>query len=110
MDAPAVYVVRFWVKPGSEAAVLDWLDQGHIAEVVAQPGFLWARRFELEEPDPDGWPAHLMIYGVKSLAALKTYFESDAARGFATERAERGLDPLLRMDRNWGTTAFAVDG
>lgn len=108
MDAPAVYIVRFWIKPGHERAVLDWLDGGHIADVVKQPGFRYARRFKLEEPDQDGWPAYAMIYGVESLAALKEYFESEATKRYAAEREALGLSPLLRMDRNWGVTELSV--
>lgn len=109
MSGDAVYLVRFWIKPGSEQKVLDWLDGSHIADVVQQPGFLWARRFTLEEPDDEGWPAFAMIYGVESLEALKTYFESAAAKGYAEERAQLGLDSLLKMDRNWGVTALTVE-
>ena len=34
-------VVRFWVAPEAEAQVRAWLEGGHVAEVVSQPGFLW---------------------------------------------------------------------
>ena len=109
MNAEAVYLVQFWIKPGSEEKVLDWLDGGHIADVVRQPGFLWARRFTLEQPSEEGWPAFAMVYGVETLDALKTYFDSPAAQGYAKERERLGLDPLLKIDRNWGTTELAVD-
>ena len=66
MNAPVVYLVKFWVKPGGEKKVFDWLDGGHLQDVVAQPGFRWASRYKLTEPDKDGWPAYAMIYGVKS--------------------------------------------
>jgi quinol monooxygenase YgiN len=108
-EAGAVYLVRFWVKPGDEARVLDWLDNGHIADVVSQPGFLWARRYRLAADDADGWPAYAMVYGLESMAHLEAYFESAAARGYAEERKALGLDPLLRMDRNWGVVEYAVD-
>ena len=39
MDAPFVYVVKFWLHPDGAAAILHWLDSKHMAEVVAQPGF-----------------------------------------------------------------------
>ena len=39
MDAPYLYIVKFWVHPDSRKAVMDWLDKGHMAEVVAQRGF-----------------------------------------------------------------------
>ena len=49
MTAGCLYLVRFWARPDAEAEVLAWLDGGHIAEVLRQPGFLWARRAALEE-------------------------------------------------------------
>lgn len=108
-EANTVYMVRFWIKPGGEDKVLDWLDNGHIADVVSQPGFLWARRYRLEGEDADGWAAHAMIYGLESMDHLHAYFESDAARGYGEERETLGLAPLLRMDRAWGVTEFGVD-
>ena len=39
MDAPFVYVVKFWISPQGAAQILHWLDSKHTAEVVAQPGF-----------------------------------------------------------------------
>ncbi|MCW5770177.1 MAG: hypothetical protein KIT16_00975 [Rhodospirillaceae bacterium] len=108
MEAPALYMVKFWVKPGGEKKVFDWLDGGHLQDVVKQPGFLWARRYKLVEPDKDGWAAHAMLYGVKSLDALYAYFKSEPTKRYAQERIELGLDPLLKMDRNWGTLELAV--
>ncbi len=108
-EANAVYMVRFWIKPGGEEKVLDWLDTSHIADVVGQPGFLWARRFRLEGTDDDGWAAHAMIYGLESMDHLHAYMNGDAARGYAEERETLGLAPLLRMDRCWGVTEFGVD-
>ena len=109
MKAPTVYLVRFWVKPGGEKKVFDWLDKGHLQDVVAQPGFLWARRYKLAEPNAEGWPGYSMIYGVESLAALKAYFDSAATKRYAEERKSLGLDALLKMDRVWGTLEVAVD-
>ena len=54
-------VVRFWISPGGEPPVLRWLEGGHIAEVLRQPGFLWVRRLRIAEPDATGWSAHAMI-------------------------------------------------
>lgn len=110
MDAPAVYLVRFWIKPGGEKTVLEWLDGSHLKDVVEQPGFRWARRFQLVEPDAEGWSAHCMVYGLDSLDALYAYFESEAPDRFAEERETLGLVPLLKMDRNWGTLENSVDG
>jgi hypothetical protein len=109
MNAPVVYLVKFWVKPGGEKKVFGWLDGGHLQDVVAQPGFLWARRYKLTEPDKDGWPGYAMIYGVKSMQALSAYFNSAATKRYADERKALGLDGLLKMDRAWGALEIAVE-
>lgn len=108
----AVYMVRFWIRPDGVDTVLAWLDQGHIAEVIEAPGFLWAQRIRLVNDDAahDGWPAFAMIYAVESLDALYDYFKSDAPERFAAERAEKGLDELLRVERDWGVVDFSARG
>ena len=109
MDAPVVFIVRFWIKPGAQDTVLAWLDGGHIAEVVGEPGFLWARRYRLDAKSGDGWPAYAMIYGLASMEELQTYFNGEAPKRFARERAEKGLDDLMRVERDWGTVEFGVE-
>jgi hypothetical protein len=105
LDAPYVYFVRFWTDPNAEPALLAWLDGGHIAEVVAQPGFLWARRFRLEQDAPDGWHAYVMIYGVASKAALEAYFVNPIHEKFKRENAQ--FQATLRSERMWGAADFA---
>jgi len=110
MQPGAVYIVRFWVEPGSLQTVLDWLDHGHIAEVVDEPGFLWAKRVRLLNDDPDdGWPGFAMIYGIETREHLDRYFAGEAPKRFAAERAEKGLDDALRIERDWGVVEFAAD-
>ena len=108
-EASAISIVRFWIKPGAEEKVLGWLDGGHMQDVVALPGFLWSRRVELEETAEDGWSAHAMVYGLESMDHLRTYMTSDAAKGFAQERIDLGIDPLIRTDRSFGPVAGRVD-
>ncbi len=86
MNQPIVYPVKFWVKPGGQKKVFEWLDGGHLQDVVAQPGFLWASRYKLTEPDKDGWPAYAMIYGVKSWEALRAYLANPATQPSGPER------------------------
>ena len=109
MDAPVVYFVRFWIKPGGERKVLDWLDGGHMQNVVQQPGFLWARRYELSEADEEGWTAHAMVYGLQSQDDLDRFFTSDEVKAYAREREALGIQELLKMDRNWGPMRNALD-
>src|SRR5262245_40806715 len=106
MDAPFLYLVRFWVNPEGAKAVLHWLDGGHMRDVVGQPGFLWVRRVRLDQNGPDGWHGYTMIYGVESRAALQRYFDGPAPARFAQER--KPFEHHLRMERNWGTVDAAV--
>lgn len=102
MDAPMMYVVRFWVDPKGHDAVFAWLDGGHCAEVVAQPGFRFVKRIKLDQQGDDGWDSYFMLYGLDSRAALDTYFANQAlAEKFTQERAP--IAGYLRMERSWGS-------
>ena len=103
MEEKTVYIVQFWLDPEGGEKVLDWLNGNHLADVVGQPGFLWARMFDLEQVDDDGWPAYMMMYGLESRQALDDYFNSDAPLQYARERAELGLEEVLRTERYFGT-------
>lgn len=101
MDAPVLYLVKFWVSPEGHRPLMDWLEGGHNAEVLAQPGFRFFQRVKLEQDAEDGWLAYAMIYGVESREALEAYFNDTAlAAKFAAERAP--FAQHLRMDRAWG--------
>jgi len=108
MDENAVYIVQFWVDPDEGHKVIDWLRRTHLADVAGQPGFLWARMFELEQTDEDGWPAYMMTYGLESREALDAYFESDAPRRYARERSDLDLDRLIRANRFFGKVARRI--
>jgi hypothetical protein len=110
-DAGAVYIVRFWIRPDAVDTVLGWLDGGHIADVLKGPGFLWAHRVRLTNEDAadDGWPAYAMIYGAENLEALLGYFKSDAPERFARERADKGIDEMIRVERDWGVVEFSAE-
>jgi hypothetical protein len=73
-----------------------------LEDVVSQPGFLWARMIFLEETSEDGWSSYMMMYGVESREALEVYFNSDASARYAKERADLGLDDLVRVERHIG--------
>ena len=106
-DAKFFLVVRFWIAPGGEEQVLGWLQGGHIAEVLRQPGFLWLRRLKLAEPDATGWSGHAMIYGIDSRAAYDRYMANGALHAkFKKERAP--LEAKMRIDRFAGEVDFAL--
>ncbi len=106
MDAPVYYVVRFWLKPEGGEAVIRWLDERHMAEVAAQPGFLWARRCRLEQDAPDGWHAYLMVYGLESREALERYFNSPARQRFTEEG--KPFQTVMRAERAWGKVEASI--
>jgi hypothetical protein len=85
--------------------VLGWLDGGHVAEVLRQPGFLWCRRIRLAERDANGWSGYAMIYGIASAADFASYSANRVLHEkFVRERAP--FEKLLRIDRFAG----AVEG
>jgi hypothetical protein len=106
IDAPYLYIVKFWVHPDSLKTVMGWLDSRHMAEVVAQPGFLFVRRVKLEQDSADGWSSHMMIYGLESKAALQDYFDGPAPAKFAHER--KPFEHHLRMERDFGPVDASV--
>ena len=104
-EAGHFYVVRFWVAPQGKDAVMKWLSNGHVAEVVSQPGFLWCRQLDLQETDAQGWEAHAMIYGIESEDAFTRYAaDAQLARLFVQQRA--AFANLMRIER-WNA-AFAA--
>ena len=60
-----------------------------MAEVIREPGFLWAQRCRLEQRDEQGWLGYLLIYGLESREALERYLASPAR-----ERFWRELEPF----------------
>jgi hypothetical protein len=93
MSEPGFFlVVRFTVAPQAERQVLDWLDGGHMAEVLRQPGFLWCKRIKVAEHQ------YAMIYGIAS----KSHFDAYEANlplkeKFARERAP--FEKHMKIDR-----------
>ena len=100
MKQPGFFlVVRFWVAPQAEADLLRWLDGGHVAEVLGQPGFLWCKRIRLEKA-ADGWAGYAQIYSIESKAAFDAYNGSALMDKFKRERAP--FEPHMRIDRFFG--------
>jgi hypothetical protein len=100
MNEPGFFlVVRFWVAPQAEAQVIGWLDGGHVAEVVGQPGFLWCKRIRLEKAT-DGWAGYAQIYGIESKAHFDAYNNSSIMEKFKRERAP--FEKHMRIERFFG--------
>jgi antibiotic biosynthesis monooxygenase (ABM) superfamily enzyme len=106
MDAPILYLVKAWVSPDGGERYLRWLEQKHMAEVLREPGFLWARRVRLEQTDEKGWTGYLLIYGLESRAALERYLQSPARERFWRELEP--LDDVHRAERFWGVVDLGL--
>jgi hypothetical protein len=105
-EARFFLVVRFWIAPGGEAQVMRWIEGGHIAEVLRQPGFLSVRRLKIAEPDATGWSAHAMIYGIESKSDYDRYMANQALHAkFAKEREP--FAAKLRIERFAGEVDFS---
>ncbi|MGE0737251.1 MAG: DUF4286 family protein [Alphaproteobacteria bacterium] len=101
MSKRVVYLVRVWINPKFEKQVLAWLDGGHTADVVGQPGFIEAHRYRLEQDAPDGWHAYVNLYLLESRQALENYFnDAKLHERFGRERA--AFNDAIRAERNWG--------
>jgi len=85
VKASVFYIVQTWVSPKEGKLFLNWLRGGHIAEVLREPGFLWARQYRLEELDDRGWAAYMSIYGLDAIDSLNSYFNSSARERFFRE-------------------------
>ena len=106
-DAKFFLIVRFWIAPGGEAPVMRWLEGGHMAEVVRQPGFLSCRRLRIAEKDATGWSAHAMIYGIES----RQHYEQYVANRELHTRFNREREPFaakLRIERFAGEVDHAL--
>lgn len=107
MTAPVLYMVRAWVSPNGGERYLRWLEDTHMAEVIKEPGFLWARKCRLEQTDDKGWQGYLLIYGLGSRAALEAYLQSPARERFWKELVP--LNDVHYAERFYGAIDFELD-
>ena len=100
-EAKYFLAVRFAIEPQAEAQVLRWLDGGHAAEVVKQPGFLWCRRIVGANH------TYMMLYGIESKAAFLSYENNlSLKKKFADERAP--FEKHMKIERFHGEVAFSA--
>ena len=106
-EAQYFLVVRFWIAPGGEAQVLRWLEGGHMAEVLRQPGFVWAKRLRIAEPDATGWSAHAMLYGIESRQDYDAYIANQRLHAKFNKEREP-FATKLRIERFSGEVDFSL--
>jgi hypothetical protein len=106
-EARFFLIVRFWIAPGGEPQVMRWLEGGHMAEVLRQPGFLWVRRLKIAEPDATGWSAHAMLYGIESREHFEKYQANPQLHAKFNKERE-AFATKLRIERFAGEVDFAL--
>lgn len=75
-----VYEVTIDLDAGIEAEYRDWLHH-HVAEILALPGFIDARVFDvIDPPSAPGRIAVCTQYRLRDAAALQAYFDHHAPR------------------------------
>lgn len=74
-----VYEVNIDLDAGIEAEYRAWL-HGHVAEIVALPGFTGAAVFDVVDPAAEGRIGICMQYRLCDEAALQAYFDQHAPR------------------------------
>ncbi len=75
-----VYEVSVAIDPAIREAYMAWL-RGHVAEIVALPGFTGADVFEVVDPaHAEGGACVCMQFHLHNAAALDTYLREHAPR------------------------------
>ncbi|MFI4999653.1 MAG: hypothetical protein ACHQK9_07215 [Reyranellales bacterium] len=88
-------LVAIDIDPAHEAELHRWYDEEHIAERMAIPGFLRARRFVALE----GGPKFLALYDLETVAVLDSaaYRQATGAGTTAlTRRMQKLFNPMIR--------------
>jgi hypothetical protein len=93
-----IYEVSVEVHPDAEEAWSDWNLREHVLDVLAQPGFVMARRYRVDGTAPDGWVRWVVAYEVASGEALDAYLSSAAVERLRGEHLARfgGVTRLAR--------------
>jgi antibiotic biosynthesis monooxygenase (ABM) superfamily enzyme len=99
-------MVKVWVSPEAGERYLSWLDGGYIAKAIQKPGFLWARRYHLEQSNEAGWTGQIIVYGLDSVDSLERYLKSSARKKILRE-AEAFKD-VSKAEKFHGTIDFEL--
>ena len=78
------YGVMVEVNPDEEAAWNDWHTRQHMADVLAEPGFVSATKYLLDTPNGD-WRQYLTVYELATREALDSYLRGEAVTRLRAE-------------------------
>lgn len=95
-QAGVVYEVSLDIEAGIADGYRAWL-RAHVGEMLALPGFVSARTFEVLEPATPGRVALCVHYGLRDNTALATYLREHAPR--MREEGTRRFGARFRAQR-----------
>ncbi len=104
-----VYLVRAEVEPGVERAWDDWNTRHHIPEVLAEPGFVRARKFRVEGAAPEGRAEDWILYETESREALEAYLAGEAVKRLRADQTSR-FGSAVRLSRAILLPVAAIEG
>lgn len=84
-ERPLGYFVFSWVDASMAQELVDWLCNGHVAEVLEQPGMLRAEVIVLDERSPEGRIGVVCAYQLRSQQDYDAYLSSSAKARFNVE-------------------------
>ena len=105
-ETPIQYFVMAWADADIADAMVAWLRDSHLAEVVAQPGFKDAQVVRMDLRSIEGKVGILSIYSVESSQALQTYFASAEKKRF--EREGGRFAGKAQVQRFWGSPVLTL--
>ncbi|MBL8111961.1 MAG: DUF4286 family protein [Acidobacteria bacterium] len=92
----AAYIVEIEVDPAAEAPWFRWEIDEHIPEVLAEPGFLDATFYRIE--DSGDWPRYQVLYRLESREALDAYLSGEAVQRLRREAMAK-YGSVMRITR-----------
>ncbi len=92
----AAYIVEIEVDPAAEAPWFRWEVDEHIPEVLAEPGFLDATFYRID--DGGSWPRYQVLYRLESREALDAYLSGEAVQRLRKEAMAR-YGSVMRITR-----------
>jgi hypothetical protein len=83
-----LYVVTVEVSPASESAWDAWHTQQHMPQVLAQPGFMSARKYKDAQFAMGRWSRYVINYELQDFSAFERYSSSEAAHRLRQEHID----------------------
>jgi quinol monooxygenase YgiN len=96
--ARVMYMVTIEVAPDVEDRWNSWHSEQHVPELLAQPGFLGARKYRDPDEGKDGWARYIVLYELESPEALEAYLAGAEVGRLRQDYAER-FGPVTRLFR-----------